>query len=262
MKFRPCIDLHRGQVKQIVGSTLSDDQPEALRTNFVSDRSPAWFAELYRRDNLRGGHIIMLGPGNEAAARQALEAWPGGMQIGGGITAENASYWLEQGASHVIVTSWVFRDGRIDFKRLEQLKSEVGKEHLVLDLSCRLLDGSYYIVTDRWQTFTRTRIAPDTLAELASYCDEYLIHAADVEGKCSGIETALVAILAEYAGLPTTYAGGIRNIEDLEQIRQIGGGRIDATIGSALDIFGGNSITYKAVVSFHQDQQRGSEDHG
>jgi phosphoribosylformimino-5-aminoimidazole carboxamide ribotide isomerase len=254
MKFRPCIDLHLGQVKQIVGSTLSDDQPEALRTNFVSDHSPDWFAELYRRDNLRGGHIIMLGPGNEAAARRALEAWPGGMQIGGGITAENASYWLEQGASHVIVTSWVFRDGRIDYQRLEQLTAEVGKQRLVLDLSCRLLDGSYYIVTDRWQTFTRTRIAPETLAELASYCDEYLIHAADVEGKCSGIETALVSILAEHAKLSTTYAGGIRNIEDLEQIRQIGGGRIDATIGSALDIFGGDSITYREAVDFHYSQ--------
>lgn len=261
MKFRPCIDLHRGQVKQIVGSTLSDDQPEALRTNFVSDKSPVWFAELYRNDNLDGGHIIMLGPGNEAAARQALEAWPGGMQIGGGINVENASYWLEQGASHVIVTSWVFRDGKIDYRRLEQLTGEVGKQHLVLDLSCRLLDGSYYIVTDRWQNFTRTRITRQTLADLAAYCDEYLIHAADVEGKCSGIETGLISILAEYSSLPTTYAGGIRNIEDLGQIRQIGGGRIDATIGSALDIFGGGSITYREAVEFHRNQIRADQAH-
>jgi phosphoribosylformimino-5-aminoimidazole carboxamide ribotide isomerase len=251
MRFRPCIDLHEGKVKQIVGSSLTDDDPGRLQTNFTADAAPSWFAELYRKDNLRGGHVIMLGPGNEQAAAEALAAWPGGMQIGGGITVLNAAGWLERGASHVIVTSWVFREGRIDFDRLTQLVSEIGKEHLVLDLSCRKRDDDYCIVTDRWQNFTEVTIGSQTLNELAHYCDEYLVHAADVEGKCSGIEELLLGTLADYSPIPTTYAGGVSSIADLELIQRIGRGKLDVTIGSALDIFGGDLISYGEAVRMH-----------
>jgi phosphoribosylformimino-5-aminoimidazole carboxamide ribotide isomerase len=251
MKFRPCIDLHDGKVKQIVGSTLVDGQPESLKTNFTASRSPAWFAELYRRDNLAGGHVIMLGPGNEDAAMAALEAWPKGLQVGGGITLENAALWLERGASHVIVTSWVFQGGRIDEQRLVKLTAETGKKHLVLDLSCRLRGDDYYIVTDRWQNFTEEKICETTLARLAGYCDEFLVHGADVEGRCEGVEIPLVEMLGRWATIPTTYAGGVRNITDLDCIRRAGKGRLDVTIGSALDIFGGTLITYRDVVAYH-----------
>ena len=255
MRLRPCIDLHNGMVKQIVGSSLIDDDPERLQTNFIADRPSSWFARLYRQDDLRGGHIIMLGPGNEAAAREALVAWPGGLQIGGGITAENAAEWLKRGASHVIVTSWVFRNGTIDEQRLARLVAEVGKDRLVLDLSCRRRGNDFFVVTDRWQRFTDVRVDKSSLRELADSCAEFLIHAADVEGRCEGVEAGLVRLLGRHSPIATTYAGGIRNIEDLELIRQAGGGRLDATIGSALDIFGGTSITYAEAVAFHKGQQ-------
>ena len=252
MRFRPCIDLHEGKVKQIVGSTLVDGDPGWLQTNFSADAAPSWFAELYKNDDLDGGHIIMLGPGNEEAASQALAAWPGGMQVGGGITGANAVNWLDRGASHVIVTSWVFRDGHIDLARLRELVSETGRERLVLDLSCRKRHEDYYIVTDRWQKFTEVTINEDTLGELANYCDEFLVHAADVEGKCSGVEEQLISLLERFSPIPTTYAGGVRNLDDLELINRIGRGRLDATIGSALDIFGGSSISYAEAVQYHK----------
>lgn len=252
MKFRPCIDLHNGQVKQIIGSTLIDDEPDKLKTNFTAEHSPAWFARLYQADDLTGGHIIMLGAGNETAASEALAAWPGGMQIGGGISIDNAALWLERGASHVIVTSWVFRDGRVDERRLVRLEKEIGRERLVLDLSCRRRHGDYFIVTERWQKFTNVKISKETLAEMAGYCDEFLIHAADVEGKCAGVETELVRMLGQWGSIPTTYAGGIRDLADLELVRTAGNGNLDATIGSALDIFGGNTITYADAVAYHR----------
>lgn len=250
MRFRPCIDLHGGVVKQIVGSTLRDDAPEAVCTNFIAGQPPAWFAELYRKDNLTGGHIIMLGPGNELAAREALAAWPGGMQLGGGINAENAANWLDKGASHVIVTSFVFKDGAIDMTRLRQLVKTVGRQRLVLDLSCRKKNDRYYIVTDRWQKFTDVIISEKILGELADYCDEFLIHAADVEGKCAGIEEELVEKLGQWTPLPTTYAGGIRDLHDLRLLQESGGNRLDFTIGSALDIFGGQGLSYNEAVAF------------
>jgi len=256
MKFRPCIDLHQGQVKQIVGSTLVDGEPEKLETNFTAHQPPKWYARLYRADDLTGGHVIMLGPGNDNAAAEALAAWPGGLQIGGGISAQNAALWLDRGASHVIVTSWVFREGRVDIDRLNLLKDEVGRERLVLDLSCRRRGDDYFIVTDRWQTFTEVKIGNKTLAELANYCNEFLIHAADVEGKCSGVDTDLVKLLGEITCLPTTYAGGIRNLTDLELIRTAGNDKLDATIGSALDIFGGHLIRYDEVVAYHRKYYR------
>ncbi len=249
MRFRPCIDLHDGVVKQIVGGTLNDTDPAALRTNFVAEQSPAWFAELYRSDNLTGGHIIKLGAGNDDAAASALAAWPGGMQLGGGIDIDNATLWITRGASHVIVTSAVFHQGKIDWQRLKQLVQAVGRRRLVLDLSCRRRDNDYYIVTDRWQKFTSETISPENLEALAAFCDEFLIHAADVEGRCAGIERELVEKLGRWSPLPTTYAGGIRNFDDLRLIEDAGGGRLDATIGSALDIFGGD-LPYAAVVEF------------
>ena len=252
MKFRPCIDLHNGKVKQIVGSTLVEEDPGSLRTNFTASQPSSWFAELYRKDGLTGGHIIMLGPGNEEAASEALDTWPKGLQVGGGITSENAAVWLERGASHVIVTSWVFRDGRINEQRLRELTRETGREKLVLDLSCRRRGDEYYIVTDRWQKFTEEKISEANLRELAGYCDEFLIHGADVEGKCAGVEVELVTKLGRWTTIPTTYAGGIRDISDLDLIRTRGRGKLDATIGSALDIFGGTLIAYRDAVAYHR----------
>ncbi len=257
MQFRPCIDLHHGKVKQIVGSTLKDDEPDSLQTNFTADHPSSWFAELYRRDKLTGGHIIKLGPGNEEAAAEALAAWPGGMQIGGGISADNGGEWLDKGASHVIVTSYVFRDGQVDQDRLQRLVRAVGKEHLVLDLSCRRRGDEYYIVTDRWQKFTDVIVSPKILEVFAGLCDEFLVHAADVEGKCRGIETELVRKLAEWSPIATTYAGGIKDLSDMELIRDLGQGRLHATVGSALDIFGGSSMTYQEAVNFHRANNDG-----
>lgn len=249
--FRPCIDLHEGKVKQIVGGSLTDDGG-SLRTNFVSERPARWYAELYQRDHLTGGHVIMLGPGNEAAAREALSAYPGGMHIGGGINDVNAQDWLVAGASHVIVTSWVFRDGKLDEARLNSLVARIGKERLVLDLSCRKRDGDYYVVTDRWQKFTELKLGRETLGKLAAQCDEFLIHAADVEGLCRGIDLELVEKLAAWTPIPTTYAGGAKSLEDLKEVTRIGANKIDLTIGSALDIFGGSGVKYEDVVRYNR----------
>lgn len=248
MKFRPCIDLHDGRVKQIVGSSLRDDGE--VQTNFIAEKSASFFAGMYRRDNLTGGHIIKLGPGNDDAAKEALQAWPGGMQVGGGISLDNAVEWLDAGASHVIVTSCVFRDGIVDREYLARLVKKVGRRRLVLDLSCRKRGGEYVIVTDRWQRFTEVVIAPQTLEELSRSCDEFLIHAADVEGKCAGIEEELVEALGKWVTVPTTYAGGVRDLSDLETISRLGSGKLDVTIGSALDIFGGTGVKYEEAVRF------------
>ncbi len=248
MRFRPCIDLHAGKVKQIVGGSLSDRNIGVLKTNFEALQPAEWFARRYRQDNLRGGHVIQLGPGNESAARSALSTWPGGMQIGGGVTADNAAAWLDAGASAVIVTSWVFHGGQVDYHRLKQLVRAIGREHLVLDLSCRRRGDRYFIVTDRWQTFTREVISFSILDQLSMYCAEYLVHAVDVEGKCQGIETPLVELLGQWAGLPVTYAGGIHSHTDIETIAALGRDQIDFTVGSALDIFGGQGLRYEALA--------------
>lgn len=256
MRFRPCIDLHDGKVKQIVGSTLLDTDSANLQTNFSSDFSPSYYSRMYQKDALVGGHVIMLGPGNEDAALDALQAWPGGLQLGGGITCDNAGYWLEQGASHVIVTSHVFHDGHLDSGRLERLCLLTGKERLVLDLSCRWRRDGYYVVTDRWQNFTELRISSQVLTELAASCDEFLVHAVDVEGKCMGVDLRLVELLARHATIPITYAGGVGSMDDMYKIRDAGHGRLDATVGSALDIFGGSGCIYKDVVTFHRHENR------
>jgi phosphoribosylformimino-5-aminoimidazole carboxamide ribotide isomerase len=248
LKFRPCIDLHQGKVKQIVGGTLNNSS-QNLVENFVSSQDTAYYASLFKKDGLTGGHVIMLGPGNEAEAVKALHTYPGGLQIGGGITVENAVHYLSQGASHVIVTSYVFHDGRLHMENLAKLVTETGKERLVLDLSCRAKDGTYYVVTDKWQKFTEFEITHANLEELATYCAEFLIHAADVEGKCQGIQTDLVAKLGEWTPIPTTYAGGARSLADMQLIHELGQGKLDLTIGSALDIFGGN-LSYRDVVQW------------
>jgi phosphoribosylformimino-5-aminoimidazole carboxamide ribotide isomerase len=243
-------------VVQIVGGSLSDSG-EGVRTNFVAEQPPRWFAELYRRDQLTGGHVIALGPGNEAAAREALGAWPGGLQYGGGVNADNAAAWLEAGASHVIVTSWVFREGRLEQDRLAELVRRIGRERLVLDLSCRRRGDDYFVVTDRWQNFTDLKLGPETFAGLARQCAEFLVHAVDVEGLCRGIDGELVAQLAEWSPLPATYAGGARSLEDLASVQRLGQGRVDLTIGSALDIFGGAGVRYAEAVAFNRGQQKG-----
>lgn len=255
MKFRPCIDIHNGSVKQIVGGSLAD-QNNYADENFVSEQDAGYYARLYRDSGIRGGHIILLNPaGSEyydadvSQAKLALSEYPGGLQIGGGITSENAAFFLGLGASHVIVTSYVFKDGQIHYDRIEELVKAVGKEHLVLDLSCRKRDGRYYIVTDRWQTFTQEVVSAELLDRLSSYCDEFLIHAVDAEGKASGIETELAAMLGAWSGIPVTYAGGVGSFKDLRQLKELGRNRLDVTIGSALDIFGGN-LVYEEVLRY------------
>ena len=250
--FRPCIDLHEGKVKQIVGGTLGDAD---LRTNFVSEKSAAWFAELYQRDGLAGGHVIMLGSGNNAEARAALAAFPGGLHIGGGVNAANAHGWLEAGASHVIVTSWVFREGRVDWERLGELVKAIGKERLVLDLSCRKRGEDYFVVTDRWQKFTELVVNEETLEKFSGFCAEFLIHAVDVEGLCRGIDGELVEKLGQWSPIPMTYAGGANSLADLEKVTRLGSGKVDLTIGSALDIFGGSGVKYADCVKFNRRQK-------
>ena len=249
MRFRPCIDLHQGVVKQIVGATLSNAPGRGPQTNFEGQKPARWYAELYRRDHLSGGHVIRLGPGNSAAAREALNAWPGGLQIGGGINAANARAWLDHGASAVIVTSWVLHDGDLDLGRLKQLSALVGRQRLVLDLSCRRRGAAYIVVTDRWQTFTRVPIETALLSRLARYCAEFLIHAVDVEGQCRGIERPLVELLGRWGEIPVTYAGGIHRPADIETIQTLGQGCLDFTVGSALDIFGGQGLRYQELAA-------------
>lgn len=249
--FRPCIDLHQGKVKQIVGGSIAA-QTGSLRTNFVSDRSAAWYAKLYKRDGLKGGHVVMLGPGNEEQARAALLEYPAGLQIGGGIKVANALTWLDSGASHVIVTSWLFPEEKLDWERLKQISSTVGKARLVIDLSCRRRGEDYFVVTNLWQKFTSFKLSKESLEELAPWCDEFLIHAVDVEGLCQGIDQELVSKLADWSPLPTTYAGGAKSISDLQTVTRIGRGKIDLTIGSALDIFGGTGVRYEEVVAFNR----------
>lgn len=255
MEFRPCIDIHNGRVKQIVGGSLKDKGNQA-EENFVSQMDGAFYANMYKKAGIRGGHIILLNPvtseyyeATRAQALLALHSYPGGLQLGGGITADNAARFIDAGASHVIVTSYVFNNGRIDYNNLEKLVDAVGKSHLVLDLSCRKKDDSYYIVTDRWQKFTDEVITEELLDELSQYCDEFLIHAVDVEGKAGGIEKELVSLLGNWGKIPLTYAGGVHSFEDLRLIKELGHNRVNVTIGSALDLFGG-SMKFEDVIAF------------
>ena len=276
MQFRPCIDIHNGKVKQIVGSSLKDAGNQAVE-NFVSEQDAADFANMYKGDCVKGGHIILLNAADseyfEATKQQALNAlhaYPGGLQIGGGITAENAHTYIEEGASHVIVTSYVFKDGKINYDNLKKLVQSVGKNRIVLDLSCRYvnkndkmkdIEEGYYVVTDRWQKMTSEKITPEFLDELSTYCDEFLIHAVDVEGKQNGVEVELIKLLGAWGKIPMTYAGGVHTFEDIELIKTLGEGKLDVTIGSALDLFGGN-LKYKSILAYmgEEDDKTGSGD--
>ena len=255
MKFRPCIDIHNGSVKQIVGGSLSDKNNFAV-DNFVSEYDGAYYGKLYKSYGLTGGHIIILNPvGSEfynadlEQAYSALSAFEGGLQIGGGINGQNAARFLDKGASHVIVTSFVFKNGVVNFDNLNRLVKSVGKSRLVLDLSCRKSDGKYYVVTDRWQKFTDIEMNSQTLEMFSKYCDEFLIHAVDTEGKAKGIEPQIVQTMGEYCEIPSTYAGGISSFCDLDTLKELGRGKIDFTIGSALDIFGGN-MSFEKVAGY------------
>ncbi len=254
MRFRPCIDIHNGKVKQIVGETLCD-LTDSASENFVSDRDAAYFAGIYRGDSLFGGHVILLNPRGSAfygedkkQAFAALSAYPQGLQAGGGITAENAAEFLDAGASQVIVSSYVFSGGQIRYENLDRLVREIGKEHLVLDLSCRRTEDGYFIVTDRWQKITPLLLERALLDELSLSCSEFLIHAADAEGKCAGIEEPLARLLGSWAQIPITYAGGVASLADLDLLRSAGKNQLDVTVGSALDLFGG-SLAYREVLA-------------
>lgn len=257
MRFRPCIDIHNGVVKQIVGGSLKDEGDQA-RENFSAVHHADYYAKLYQKDHLKGGHVILLNPASSkyypetlAQAKCALEAYPGGLQIGGGINDENAEKFLDMGASHVIVTSFAFSEGKIRWENLRRLKAAVGKERVVLDLSCRKRDGKYYVVTNRWQTFTEEEVTVDLFREMESFCDEYLIHGVDVEGHASGVDEQLAKLLGKYEGNPMTYAGGIGSMEDLKHFEIMTEGKVDFTIGSALDLFGG-SLPYDLVKTYRR----------
>lgn len=247
-QFRPCIDLHQGQVKQIVGGSLND---KGAATNYVSPYDSVYYADLYRQHNLTGGHVIALGPGNKDQVLKALGAWPQGLQFGGGVNNENAAEFLDAGASHVIVTSFLFEGGQFSWERLEKIKQVTGSDRLILDLSCRKSESGWNIATDRWQTVTETAVDAETLAVLSEHCAEFLIHAADVEGLQAGIDQDLVKLLGEACTIPVTYAGGARSLEDLKRVDQLSNGKVDLTIGSALDIFGGSGVTLKECIEWN-----------
>ncbi len=249
-KFRPCIDLHEGKVKQIVGGTLSN-HGERPTENFVASNSAEWFATRYAADELTGGHVIKLGPGNDAAAKAALAAYPDGLQIGGGVNLENAAQWLDAGASHVIVTSWLFDEaGTFQDQRAASLAADVGKQNVVIDLSCRRTKDGWQVAMNRWQTLANLSINESTLDSLSEFCDEFLIHAADVEGLCGGIDSELVSLLGQWGKIPMTYAGGVANMNDVERVATLSNDKVDVTVGSALDLFGGNGVKYEELLKW------------
>ncbi|RDX55695.1 Phosphoribosylformimino-5-aminoimidazole carboxamide ribotide isomerase [Lentinus brumalis] len=254
--FRPCIDLHNGEVKQIVGGTLNEDDQSQLKTNFVASHPSTYFAELYRKHGLEGGHVIKLGPGNDRAAKDALAAWPGHLQVGGGITAENAQEWIDAGASKVIVTSYLFPSGKFSLERLQAVSSAVGKDKLVVDVSCRRRDDRWLVAMNKWQTITDMEVCKDSLDMLSEYCSEFLIHAADVEGLCQGIDEELVSKLGQWVAIPTTYAGGAKSISDLASVDRLSEGKVDLTYGSSLDIFGGTLVKFEDLVKYNNQASR------
>ena len=259
MRFRPCIDLREGRVVQIVGGSLRDGDDQSITTNFETEQPSTVYARQYRADHLPGGHVIALGPGNRDAALAALSAYPGGMQMGGGITPDNAKEYLDAGASHVIVTSYVFHKGQVDSQRLATLTTAVGKQRLVLDLSCRRRGSDFWVVTDRWQQFSEVPVSRKTMIWLADYCAEFLVHGVDVEGKRTGIEVALVEMLGNWSPIPVTYAGGAKALADLDRVKTLGKGRVDLSIGSALDIFGGD-VPYRQVVAWQRREEAAQND--
>ncbi|KAI5820030.1 putative 5-proFAR isomerase His6 [Pyronema omphalodes] len=253
-KFRGCIDIHSGQVKQIVGGTLSDND-STLKTNFTSNLPSSHFAKLYRENNVTGCHVIKLGPGCDEAAEEALKAWENGLQIGGGINDKNAKHWIDMGAEKVIITSYLFPNGKFSQENLEKVVEAVGKERLVIDLSCRRRENGWWVAMDRWQRITETEVNKETLDTLSAYCSEFLIHAADVEGLCRGIDENLVQNLGEWATIPVTYAGGAYHLDDLKRVKELSNGKVDLTYGSALDIFGGKTVKFEDCVAWNKEQE-------
>ncbi|KAI8875053.1 Phosphoribosylformimino-5-aminoimidazole carboxamide ribotide isomerase [Backusella circina FSU 941] len=251
-RFNGCIDLHHGKVKQIVGGSLSDSTPDELRTNFVSEETPSFYSHLYKENAVTRCHVIKLGPNNDQAAKEALAAWPNGLQVGGGITSENAEAWLTLGASKVIVTSYLFPEAKFSLDRLVDLCEKVGKDKLVVDVSCRKRNDKWIVAMNKWQTMTDMEVNKETLDMLSKYCSEFLIHAADVEGLCKGIDEDLVKALGEWVHIPTTYAGGGRSLDDLKLVDKLSNGKVDLTFGSALDIFGGNGVTFEECVEWNR----------
>lgn len=244
MKFRPCIDLHEGKVKQIVGETLTSDKP---KENFVSEKDASYFATLYRENNLSGGHIVMLGQGNKAEALNALNTFPGGMQVGGGINDSNYKEYLDNGASHIIVTSYIFEQGQVNLDKVKNISSKTGAGNLVIDLSCKLYNNTYYVVSNKWKDITDFELTRENLGKLSKYCDEFLIHAAHIEGKRQGADFKLIKLLAEFSDIPVTYAGGINSQDEIKEVKSSGNDKIDITIGSALDIFGGD-LNFNKII--------------
>ncbi|RPD67092.1 Phosphoribosylformimino-5-aminoimidazole carboxamide ribotide isomerase [Lentinus tigrinus ALCF2SS1-7] len=254
--FRPCIDLHNGEVKQIVGGTLNEDDQSQLKTNFVASHPSTYFAELYKAHGLEGGHVIKLGPGNDRAAKDALGAWPGHLQVGGGITAANAQEWIDAGAGKVIVTSYLFPDGKFSLERLQAVSSAVGKDKLVVDMSCRRRGDKWLVAMNKWQTITDMEVCKESLDMLSECCSEFLIHAADVEGLCQGIDEELVSKLGQWVTIPTTYAGGAKSISDLASVDRLSEGKVDLTYGSSLDIFGGTLVKFEDLVKYNNEASR------
>ena len=252
-KFRPCIDLHQGLVKQVVGGSFDDSDNDQPIENFVSNKDSKYYANLYREDKLEGGHVIMLGSGNEESAKSALNEFHNGLQLGGGINPENASYWLDQGASHVIVTSFIFEGEKFSKERLDAMTSAVGKDRMVIDLSCRVCpNDGWKVAKDKWKTITDLPVNHQTFDMLSDHCAEFLIHAADVEGKCEGIDDELASLLGRWGKIPITYAGGVKSLNDLKRIQELSSGTVDVTIGSALDIFGGSLISYDDCLMWNR----------
>ena len=97
------------------------------------------------------------------------------------------------------------------------------------------------------------KINKETLESLSCYCDEFLVHGVENEGKKCGILQDLVALLGEYSPIPVTYAGGVKDLSDLDRVKDLGKGKVDLTIGSALDCFGG-TISYDEVVAWHRKE--------
>ncbi|KAJ2971576.1 hypothetical protein NUW58_g9377 [Xylaria curta] len=219
----------------------------------------------------------MLGPGNDGAAREALAAWPRHLQVGGGINDKNAALWIENGASKVIITSFLFPDGKFSQERLDAVLTALGgdKNKLVIDLSCRRQDDDrWFVAMDKWQTITDMEITQgefnifrfsmyhladeavceESIRSLEPYCSEFLIHAADNEGLQKGVDERLVEKLAAWCAIPVTYAGGGRNLDDLELVKRLSHGRVDLTIGSALDCFGGSGVKFDDCVKWNMEQ--------
>ena len=248
MKFRPCIDLHEGKVKQIVGKTLTADAVDKPETNFISDHSAVYFADMFYRDGLTGGHVIMLGPNNEQAATEALQAFPNAFHIGGGVSLENAQFWLEKGAKAVIISSRLFNGTDFSMESLQAFTDLIGKDKIILDLSCRLVEGRFRAMTNKWNTVTNLIVDEKKIDELSTHCAEFLIHAVEIEGTGSGPDWELLNMLARCESSIITYAGGISSLNDLAAMQKLDAQHIDFTIGSALNIYGGH-LSYATVTS-------------